>query len=236
MSIHTTLRQLRVLLSCKTILPVLLVTLVSCATIQAQGIAPGGCVTGGSTFPSSDFNSSAFGSNANNFGAFSARNAAANMKAQQLRAAFHQVGTEMDNSLSEGNLVSGFRQYLNYANKAKQYQKQLPEMSTEFLTTQNRITVVMNFAVNNAKRVTEKSPEDEISLMTLVEIANMPELAAPSRNAQQYLENLKDSEAYRKTLAEFKKKYQIQSLAPESTTSSSSPGELQEVTKMLERK
>jgi hypothetical protein len=234
MSIHTMPYRLQALFSCKAVMAIFLILPFLLSTTNAQGIAPGGCVTGGSTLPSNNFNSNSSLFRANNFRPFSAQSTAASMKAQQLRVAFQKVGTEMDNSLSEGNLVSGFRQYLNYTNKAQQYQKQLPDISSELFSTRNRITVVLNYAVNNAKRVTEKSPEDEVALMTLVEIANMPEIAVPSRTARQCLENLKDSKAYQKTLAEFRQKYQIESLAPEAT--SSSPGELQGVTKVLSRK
>jgi len=236
MTNHTTRYRHRTLCSFKAILPILFVSLLSFSTAEAQGIAPGGCVTGGGgsqPLDQSSFNSNSF--NSGNFGPLNARNAVASAQTQRLRAAFQKVGSEMDQSLSDGDLVSGFRQYLTYANRAQQYRKALPEISSEFLTTRNRITVVLNYAVNNAKRVTEKSPEDPTSLMTLVEVANMPELAAPCLNAQQFLEGVNDTEAYKKTLAEFKAKHQIKSLAPESHTDASM-GEIPGVTKTAQRK
>lgn len=133
-------------------------------------------------------------------------------KLEQLQTAFTNAATTIDSSLSQGDLVTGFQQYLVFAENAVRFQNDVPNLEQGFVQTRDRITVVANYAVSNAKRSIDQSPEDSMAMMTLVEVANMPQLGMPSKMAQNYLEELKDSETYEKTVSEFSAKYQIRSL------------------------
>jgi hypothetical protein len=188
------------------------------AKAQNTGIAPGGCVLPGGGLPpgisgSPKYFSALLAEHAARANA--KRNSQASARSRQLVAAFNQVSSEMENALAGGELVSAFRQYLVFRDNAERYQRDVDGMEAEVHEVKSRLQLVLNYAVTTATRAVERDPSDSEMMMTLMEIANMPQISKPSQRSLQVLSGHEKSPGYKEALATFKAKYSIDSLVPQ---------------------